>query len=133
MYIPLGGKNRRIFNSFLIFSFVAYWHDPEGSLLSWGWLITIFIVPEIALTRFFCTEEMRTKLGDWHLHLCAFAGALNILTMMSANLIGFAVGVDGFLQLIDGLLNWKGLAIVTALIFSLFGGVHRIFYYHRTK
>jgi D-alanyl-lipoteichoic acid acyltransferase DltB (MBOAT superfamily) len=55
IYIPLGGKNRRALNSFLIFTFVAIWHDIELRLLTWGWLITVFIVPEVLMTNFFCT------------------------------------------------------------------------------
>lgn len=30
-----------------VFTFVAFWHDIQLRLLAWGWLITLFIVPEI--------------------------------------------------------------------------------------
>lgn len=31
----------------------------------------------------------------WYRHLAAFGGVLNVLMMMTANLIGFAIGTEG--------------------------------------
>ena len=31
----------------VIFTFVALWHDLSFKLLTWGWLIVIFIIPEL--------------------------------------------------------------------------------------
>ena len=50
MYIPLGGQKYRMYNTFAVFTFVAVWHDIELRLLIWGWLIALFILPEIILT-----------------------------------------------------------------------------------
>jgi D-alanyl-lipoteichoic acid acyltransferase DltB (MBOAT superfamily) len=33
--------------TFLVFTFVALWHDLSFRLLAWGWLVTLFIIPEI--------------------------------------------------------------------------------------
>ena len=53
---------------------------------------------------------MRKTLGDWHLHLCAYGGTLNIMMMMLANLVGFAVGVDGVLELTSQMISsWQGI------------------------
>lgn len=30
----------------LVFTFVALWHDLSLHLLAWGWLITLFVLPE---------------------------------------------------------------------------------------
>ena len=130
MYIPLGGRNFRALNSFAIFSFVAYWHDTNGKLLAWGWLIALFILPEIAIVRLFSMEPVRKYFGQWHLHLCAFGGALNVMAMMAANLVGFAIGVDGFSKLMSNLCSWSGFLFLLNIIGSLFLGVHRMFYNH---
>lgn len=53
LYIPLGGAKYKALNSFPIFSFVAIWHDIEGRLLAWGWLIALFILPELIANRIF--------------------------------------------------------------------------------
>jgi hypothetical protein len=71
-------------------------------------------------------------LGDYHIHLCAFGAALNIMFMMVANLIGYAVGLDGILDMMSKLKSLEGAAVVLGIFFTLFGGAHRMFYYHRT-
>ena len=43
---------------FPIFSFVAMWHDIEGRLFAWGWMISLFILPELAFTTLFTTETV---------------------------------------------------------------------------
>jgi D-alanyl-lipoteichoic acid acyltransferase DltB (MBOAT superfamily) len=115
IYIPLGGKHSRTINSFVIFTFVALWHDTRGKLLAWGWLIVLFITPELVAVRLFCTPQMRLYFGKMHLHICALGGTLSVLLMMMANLIGvlqlilgFAVGVDGFLMMVQKLFSVKG-------------------------
>lgn len=35
-------------NSLLVFTFVALWHDLTFKLLAWGWLASLFILPELA-------------------------------------------------------------------------------------
>jgi len=51
VYIPLGGRHTQKWNTFVIFTFVALWHDISASLLAWGWIISLFIIPELLLTR----------------------------------------------------------------------------------
>jgi D-alanyl-lipoteichoic acid acyltransferase DltB (MBOAT superfamily) len=58
IYIPLGGSSRRLLNSFFIFTFVAIWHDIQLKMLAWGWLIVLFIVPELVCTQYFCTDQV---------------------------------------------------------------------------
>ena len=48
IYIPLGGSKRPIINTLAVFTFVAFWHDISLKLLAWGWLVTLFILPEVA-------------------------------------------------------------------------------------
>lgn len=47
IYIPLGGTKNVAVSTVLIFTFVALWHDLSFRLLAWGWLISLFIVPEL--------------------------------------------------------------------------------------
>jgi D-alanyl-lipoteichoic acid acyltransferase DltB (MBOAT superfamily) len=124
LYIPLGGANQRAWNTFVIFTFVAGWHDIELKLLAWGWLIALFILPEILCVKIFCTNEMRDRFGDLYIHLCAFGGLLNILMMMTANLVGFALGTDGMWELLGNLLQPSGFTDLVFCCSSLFSFVH---------
>ncbi|KAK3828402.1 MAG: putative glycerol transporter [Benniella sp.] len=93
IYIPLGGSHRAMYNILIVFTFVAVWHDIQLKLLAWGWLISLFIVPEIVAGRIFPKQ----KWGSWpyYRHLCALGAVGNILMMMIANLVGFCIGLDG--------------------------------------
>jgi D-alanyl-lipoteichoic acid acyltransferase DltB (MBOAT superfamily) len=53
LYAPLGGAKNYMLNFFLVFTFVAIWHDISLKLLAWGWLITLFIVPEVIAKKLF--------------------------------------------------------------------------------
>ena len=48
IYIPLGGTKNLVLSTVLIFTFVALWHDLSFRLLAWGWLVSLFIIPELA-------------------------------------------------------------------------------------
>jgi len=47
MYIPLGGRDTRMVNIWLIFLFVSIWHDIEAKLVIWGLLNASFYILEI--------------------------------------------------------------------------------------
>lgn len=51
MYVPLGGTKYALLNTWVIFTFVAVWHDISLTLLAWGWLISLFILPEVIATK----------------------------------------------------------------------------------
>ena len=51
VYGPLGGKKYYVINFFVVFTFVAVWHDLSFNLLAWGWLISLFMLPELIGTR----------------------------------------------------------------------------------
>ena len=133
LYIPLGGTHRLVATSVLIFTFVALWHDLSPRLLAWGWLVVLFILPEIMARKVLPPSTVRAPLfplrprvlflfnssflffcaqfGErwWYRHLCAFGGVFNILLMMGANLVGFVVGMDGAQYLASQLVSsWNG-------------------------
>lgn len=60
----------------------------------------------IELPFFFLIEQY----GDqwWFRHLCAAGGVFNVLTMLLANLVGFAIGIEGTKHLIQQLCSWQG-------------------------
>ncbi|KAL9633582.1 MAG: hypothetical protein Q9204_003338 [Flavoplaca sp. TL-2023a] len=113
IYIPLGGsgtspgswgKAQSVFNMLIVFTFVALWHDIQLKLLIWGWLITLFVLPEVLAGYLFPKAQ-------WHQHkdvyrlICGIGAVGNILMMMAANLVGFAVGLDGLTGLVRGIVG----------------------------
>lgn len=124
IYIPLGGSHNRILTSLAVFSFVAVWHDIELRLLIWGWLIVIFLLPEIFLTNYFQIYKNKW----WYRHVCALGATVNIFMMMVANLFGFCLGSDGTkLLLHDIFLTPSGFGFFLAATASLFIGVQVMF------
>lgn len=102
IYVPLGGAGgsggyvTRIANSLLVFSFVAVWHDIELKLLMWGWLVVMFLLPEIFATLYFKKYSGKA----WYRHLSGVGAVCNIWMMMLANLFGFCLGKDGTVDLL---------------------------------
>ena len=134
IYVPLGGgagggvsKVRGIGNMLAVFTFVALWHDINLRLLMWGWLITLFVLPEALATMAFPAKKWR----DWpnaYRVICGVGAVFNILMMMAANLVGFAVGLDGLKGLVQGIISsWQGLAFMLAACSALFVGVQVMF------
>jgi D-alanyl-lipoteichoic acid acyltransferase DltB (MBOAT superfamily) len=112
IFIPLGGsrglsKPRMIFNFLLVFTFVAVWHDLNLRLLVWGWLITLFVLPEIIATLLFPAKNYKNRPNTYR-WLCGLGAVFNILMMMVANLVGFAVGIDGLKGLVTGIVGDLG-------------------------
>ena len=101
MYIPLGGKEKKILNTFIIFSFVALWHDLKFNLLLWAWCIYISLIPEIIIKKHF---EAKQYLNNyiWYRYLKSMTCSFTIILMVIANLIGFGIGNK---ELVDALYN----------------------------
>ena len=107
--MPLGGAKFSFLNIWPIFTFVAVWHDIQLNLLAWSWLICLFILPEL-----FCRRVLRPRLSalSFYRHLAAFAASLSVLMMMTANLVGFSVGLDGFRLMLANILKRNGIAFI---------------------
>ncbi|KAE9411626.1 MBOAT-domain-containing protein [Gymnopus androsaceus JB14] len=119
IYVPLGGMKNVFLNSVLVYTFVALWHDITFKLLAWGWLVSLFILPEM-LARYFLPSS-RYSSASWYRHVCAFGAVFNILLMMTANLVGFVIGTDGiqfFLSQLFGTV--AGIQFLIGAIFCLF-------------
>lgn len=48
-----------LLNTLLVFTFVALWHDLTFKLLAWGWLISLFILPEMIASYLFPASKVR--------------------------------------------------------------------------
>ncbi|KAG0376065.1 glycerol transporter [Mortierella sp. AD032] len=101
IYIPLGGSRYAIYNIWVVFTFVAIWHDINLKLLAWAWLISFFVLPEIIASKVFSKK----KWGSWphYRHLCAVGAVGNIFMMMVANLVGFSLGLENTMKMLSDL------------------------------
>jgi D-alanyl-lipoteichoic acid acyltransferase DltB (MBOAT superfamily) len=110
IYIPMGGSShsgkywvaKATLNYLLVFTFVALWHDIKLNLLIWGWLIVLFMIPEVVAGYLFPRQRWQKNLTAYRC-LCAFGAVGNLMMMMMGNLVGFAVGVDGLKSIIQGI------------------------------
>lgn len=118
IYVPLGGGGRsRVVNSLCVFSFVAIWHDIELKLLLWGWLIVLFLMPELLATMYFKRYENE----PWYTYLCSLGAICNIWFMMIANLFGFCLGKDGTINFLKEIFSTSSgiIFFVTSLLVLL--------------
>lgn len=63
IYVPLGGSKNVILNTVLVFSFVALWHDLTFRLLAWGWLVSLFVIPELAASYLLSANKVYFSLS----------------------------------------------------------------------
>ncbi|CAN4075672.1 unnamed protein product [Withania somnifera] len=83
MYIPLGGTQTKLLNVWVVFTFVAVWHDLEWKLLSWAWLTCIFFIPEMIVKSTTNTLKVKSSVGKFlYRELSAVAGAITITCLM---------------------------------------------------
>jgi D-alanyl-lipoteichoic acid acyltransferase DltB (MBOAT superfamily) len=120
MYIPMGGSQTSAWNVFPIFTFVALWHDFEWKMLAWGWLIALFLIPELVLTWY--AKKINLHAHPHYRHICAVAGALNL-----CNLLGFALGIDGTREMMSRLFTITQIPFVISLLCFYFANVQIAF------
>jgi len=132
IYIPVGGAERALLAYLLVFTFIALWHDLSFRLLAWGWLVVIFLLPEVAARQLL----PQSKYGKewWYRHVSALGAAFNILMMMSANLVGFVLGADGTRYLLSQLIGtWAGVRFMAFAMACLFIGAQVMFEYREEE
>ncbi|KAF2324102.1 hypothetical protein GH714_006658 [Hevea brasiliensis] len=98
MYIPLGGTHRKLLNIWVIFTFVAVWHDLEWKLLSWAWLTCLFFIPEMMVKSVANGLQAESTFGEFLFReLSAVAGAVTITCLMDfyKRLTFFCEGATG--------------------------------------
>jgi D-alanyl-lipoteichoic acid acyltransferase DltB (MBOAT superfamily) len=110
IYVPLGGSSTKTWKSTamtcvnyaLVFTFVALWHDISLNLLAWAWLIVLFMMPEVIARILFPRRKWENNLTAYRV-ICGIGVVGNLMMMMIANLVGFAVGIDGLKSIISGI------------------------------
>ncbi|KAK3030387.1 hypothetical protein RJ639_038915, partial [Escallonia herrerae] len=123
MYIPLGGSQRKLLNVWVVFTFVAIWHDLEWKLLSWAWLTCIFFIPELIVKSAANTFQVESTFGEFVFReLSAVAGAVTITCLMVANLVGFVIGPSGINWLMAGFLQKEGLPTLVGIFITFYVG-----------
>ncbi|CAI6338834.1 unnamed protein product [Periconia digitata] len=135
LFIPLGGshssgfwgKARTTLNYLTVFSFIAIWHDIKLRLLMWGWLVTLFVLPEFIASKIFPARKWKNSPMAYR-YLCGVGAVGEILMLMAANLVGFALGLDGLADLVHGIMSsWSGLSFLLVSCGALFVGVQLMF------
>lgn len=107
IYVPLGGAKRPLLSTLVVFTFVALWHDLSFTLLTWGWLVSLVVLPEVIASHLFPREKYGGK--RWYRHAVALGGLGNVLGMTSVNLVGFVIGVEGMWSVLRGIWgSWHG-------------------------
>lgn len=144
IFIPLGGSGgqtadnqqgnklytymRSIVNMLLVFTFVALWHDISLRLLTWSWLIVLFLLPEIVCTHVLFPRRAYINKPNTYRIICGIGAVGNILMMMAANLVGFALGLDGLQGLVRGIVSgWEGWVFLLMAAGTLFVGSQVMF------
>lgn len=134
LYIPLGGARWRVLNIWVVFSFVAIWHDLEWKLLSWAWVTCLLMAPELSVKAMMQTTMMQGLRDSAIYHeLCAMGGALNISGLMIANLIGFVVGPERMQWLLRSMLEPKNLSSSLGILCSFYIGTKLMFHIREYK
>ncbi|KAL9938130.1 hypothetical protein V8E36_002753 [Tilletia maclaganii] len=132
IYVPVGGASNAVPATLLVFTFVALWHDLSLKLLAWGWLVTLFIVPE--LTARWLVPVKKYGEEPWFRAVAGLGGVFNILLMMSANLVGFAIGLDGMKYMLSQLTGSPGgIPFLLSCCATLFVGVQLMFEYREEE
>lgn len=128
IYVPLGGSSfaspraaaRSVLTYLVVFTFVALWHDIKLHLLVWGWLVVVFFLPEIAAGYLFPRRRWESRPTAYRM-LCCVGAVANVLMMMAANLVGFAVGLDGLESIVRGIFrDYSGAFFFLFFFFSVF-------------
>jgi hypothetical protein len=112
--VPCGGSRSVVWATLLVFTFVALWHDLSLRLLTWGWAVSLFVLPEILARRWLPAKEYSH--APWYRHLAAAGGVANVFMLIAANLIGFAIGTEGVKFMLDQILtSWRGALLVLSV------------------
>ena len=132
IYVPAGGKTRRIPATALTFLFVALWHDVEAKLLAWGGLNALFIALEVSAAAALRPRVDALLAGGrpWlHRQLCALGGTSCIFLLMAVNMIGYSVGLAGLSSSAQSAASsaWEALGVVCGAYVVLFCGVQVMF------
>lgn len=119
LYKPLGGKGSQLYSVWVIFLFVALWHDIEYKLIAWGMLNALFYVVEVCIKRLVVYSGLHALPAPIYELLCAMGGSVYILVLIGVNLVGYAVGVGGVSTIFGKLLSHEGMKMILGCFYFL--------------
>ena len=61
IFIPLGGSKYKLYNIWVVFTFVAIWHDMNLNLIMWAWVICLSLMPEMLIKNYFKKEKVKNN------------------------------------------------------------------------
>lgn len=127
VYIPLGGTEKAHFNIWLIFLFVALWHDLEWRLLSWAWLICLAFLPEIVLKRTAASPKLQRlrSMSTLYRCICGCFAAISIAALLIANLTGFVIGMEGLKTFLSEIASDR--AFICSALFVFYSAAQLMF------
>ncbi|CBJ31068.1 Glycerol:H+ symporter [Ectocarpus siliculosus] len=138
IFIPLGGsKPGRRWNVFVVFVFVAFWHDVEPKLFLWGLLNGVFLVLETTIKGLYrnstALESCRANpLSNRMIE--ALGATSNVMALILVNMIGYAVGIKGAGHVAGGIFLEREALIAVALSFMfVFSGVQLMFFIEEAR
>ena len=133
MYLPMGGKAHKIWSVWVIFLFVAIWHDLEFKLVAWGVLNSVFLVIEVVSRRVHALKGFQNLPTILKISIEVYSGATFIFVLIGVNMVGYAVGVTGTNDIVRVLLSTDGLKTVVVCYFFLIIGVCIMRYTERLR
>jgi D-alanyl-lipoteichoic acid acyltransferase DltB (MBOAT superfamily) len=123
VYIPLGGSaNNRLFNVFVVFTFVALWHDLTWRVFHWAWIVSAIFAPELAGTymwrksKFFIRLRNESPVRARLVKMIAVMA--NMLLLMASNMVGYVFGVDGLASLLSNEIEAKSVLVCLVTLAS---------------
>lgn len=153
MYKPMGGRKHRLLNVWVVFLFVAIWHDIEMKLLVWGALNSVFFVIEVRSHKVhsanLITFVASFKLSPRHIPICydqvmgrwigqsfmqglpsilrasieTMSSAAYIIVLIAVNLVGYAIGTGGVHTITLKMMSADGIYTVFGSFYFLIVGV----------
>ncbi len=123
MYIPLGGRNSRIWTIWVIFLFVALWHDIELKLLLWGLLNAFFYIVEMYAKQLSESNTMKSLPSSLLHMVIVLSGSTYILVLVGVNLIGYSIGIGSITLVSEKILTYEGLKVLMVSYYFLCVGV----------
>jgi D-alanyl-lipoteichoic acid acyltransferase DltB (MBOAT superfamily) len=124
IYRPCGGRASRLWSVWVIFLFVALWHDIELKLLLWGLLNAFFLVVEVYAKHVAATSTVMQSLPASLLQMVAvLSGSTYILVLIAVNLIGYSVGMGSITVVMQKVLTYEGAQVLVVSYYFLCVGV----------
>jgi len=129
MYIPLGGRDWKYLNCWVIFLFVAIWHDLELNVLIWGILNGGFVALEVFVQELYTAKkDMPLVKSNYFRYLASTIIGMYLIILILSNLIGYSVGVHGTSHLVNELfIKREGLLVLLIGTFLLSCAIQLMF------